>query len=126
VVGEHSAAFWAQQAALRREIEHALITDAGHTPEDAPAALRLAARSIARAELVAASAFERIVESGGPLTARGRSRRAFVVWLAASDRLERSLRLVGLRRVPRSVDPLEALREAVERANAPEANGRTT
>ena len=54
---------------------------------DAPEALRLAASSIAQAVIVQQSAFARLVESGGPLTSKGRSRRAFTVWLAATDRL---------------------------------------
>ena len=113
VVGHHSAQFWAEQAAARHEIETALIRDAGHEPNDAPAALRLAVEAIAQAALIERSAFTRLVQSGGPLTARGRSRRAFTVWMSAVDRLERGLRLVGVRRVPR---PVKSVTEALMRA----------
>lgn len=118
VVGSHSRAFWVAQAQARQAIEDGVFQDAGYTRDDAPEALRLAASSIAQAAIVQQSAFARLVESAGPLTSSGRVRRAFVVWLQASDRVERFARLVGLRRVPRPVDPLEAVREAVARANA--------
>lgn len=117
VVGQHAATFWHEQGEARQAIEHAILRDAGHTPDDAPEALRLAASSIAMSALVQSSAFTRLVEGGGPLTTRGRTRRAYTVWLAASDRLERGLKLVGLTRKARPVDPLEAVRRAVEEAN---------
>jgi hypothetical protein len=116
-VGEHAGTFWREQAEARQAIEQAIIRDAGHGDDDAPEALRLAAASIAQAALVQQSAFARLVESGGPLTARGRTRKAFSVWQAASDRLERGLRLVGTSRKARPVDPHDAIRAAVEAAN---------
>lgn len=102
VVGEYSADFWRQHAAARDEIRRAVIADAGCTEADAPRALSLAADSIAQAAFVRDAAYLRMVETGGPLSSKTRPRRAFVVWSAAVDRLERHLRLVGLRRVPRS------------------------
>jgi hypothetical protein len=117
LVGERSAAFWRAQAAERQEIEHELIRDAGFSPDDAPAALRLAVESIAQATLIARSAFARIGEAGGPLTSKGRGRRAFVVWLQSIDRLARGLRLVGLQRRSKPVNPLDAVRQAVIEAN---------
>jgi len=110
VVGEHSQAFWAGVEARRREIEDALIADAGHARDDAPQALRLVVAGIAEAALLKTSAFERIVASGGPLTSDGRARRAYQVWLSASERLHRGLQLVGLSRRAR---PLTSLTEAV-------------
>ena len=101
VVGERSAAFWTQHEQARRDLRTAVIIDAGHREADAPKALQLAADSIAQTTLLQASAFAHLVESGGPLTSSGRTRRAYAVWLTATDRLERGLRLVGLRRVPK-------------------------
>jgi hypothetical protein len=117
VVGSRSAAFWRAHAAERAAIEQELISDAGFAPEDAPAALRLAVEGIAQATVVLRSAFERIGEAGGPLTMTGRGRRAFVVWLQTFDRLERGLRLVGLQRRSKPVNPLDAIRQAVIDAN---------
>jgi len=117
LVGPNSRVFWQAQASVRDEIEQSLIRDAGHTRDDAPEALRLAVSSIAQAAVIQQSAFARLIESGGPLTNRGRQRRAFNVWVAASDRLDRGLRLVGLRRLPQPIDPMDAVRAAVAEAN---------
>jgi hypothetical protein len=112
VTGEHSAAFWASQESARREIVAALVSDAGHAVDDAPRGLVVAADGIAQALLLRDSAFLRLVEMGGPLTASGRTRRAYAVWLSASDRVERLLRLVGLTRRARNLESLQRLLEA--------------
>jgi hypothetical protein len=79
----------------------------------------LAVEAIAQATLISRSAFERIGESGGPLTARGRGRRAFAIWVQALDRLERGLRLVGLERRPKpAVSFAQSIAKANQEANA--------
>jgi hypothetical protein len=98
VVGASSSAFWAAHAAARREIWRDVIADFGYTETDAPRALQLAADGLAQASLLRESAFAKLVESGGPMTSAGRTRRAFVVWQVAADRVEHYLRLVGLQR----------------------------
>jgi hypothetical protein len=111
VAGERSVAFWAALASVRAKIEASVIRDQGHTPDDAPAALRFAADSIAQARLIQLSAFERMKAGGGPLSSADRPRRSFLVWQAATDRLERHLRLVGLRRVPKEPESLASYLE---------------
>ena len=122
VVGASSAAFWAGLADAQRDIVRAVIADAGHAAADAPRALRLAADGIAQAALLRDAAFQRVVESGGPMTSSGRTRRAFIVWQVADKAVERGLRLVGLRRVPRAVgrfeDEVERLVTAQEDAGS--------
>jgi hypothetical protein len=61
--------------------------------------------------LVRDSAFQRVIAMGGPLTAHGRARRCYTVWLQASDRLERALRLACSleRKGPEPVDLARAL-----------------
>lgn len=98
VAGHRSAAFWAAEAEERRELQRVLVEDAGHSLDTAPRALLVAADGLAQAVLVRDSAFARVVESGGPLTSAGRTRRAFAVWTQALDRVERHLRLLGLER----------------------------
>lgn len=83
-----------------------MLADAGHTPQTATATLRMAAESLSQAVLVRDSAFERLAESGGPLSASGRARRAFTAWLQATDRVERHLRLLGLERKERNITDL--------------------
>ena len=106
VVGHRSALFWQQHAEAQREIRDAIITDAGHEPGDAPRALVLAADGIAQAALIRDAAFTRMVEQGGPLTSKSKTRAAFKIWAAALDRAERHLRLVGIRRQSRPAQTL--------------------
>lgn len=101
VTAEHSGKFWHEADGVRRELRSAIIADQGHTESDAPRALSIAAESIAQAVLVRDSAFRRMAESGGPLSSGGRARRCLDVWLGAMDRVERHLKVVGLKRVPR-------------------------
>lgn len=101
VVGDRSRVFWKLHNQARRELRDEIIADAGHSAAAAPRALILAAESIAQAVLIRDSAYLRMAEAGGPLASSGRVRRAFAVWSAAADRLEKHLRLVGLRRLPK-------------------------
>jgi hypothetical protein len=117
VVGVNSGAFWQAHHQARQDLRSAILSDAGYTTDDAPRALAIAAESIAQATLIRDSAYLRLAEAGGPLAASGRVRRAFHAWVQASDRLERYLRLVGLDRKARPVDPMERVRRAVEEAN---------
>ncbi len=110
VVGARSAAFWAEHNRDRRELVAAVVEDAGATLGTASRALLLAADSLAQATLIRDSAYLRMVESGGPLTSSGRSRGAFTVWAAALDRVERHLRLVGLKR---QLKPAKTLAEVM-------------
>ena len=114
VVGHRSAAFWREHAVAQREIRDAIIADAGHEPGDAPRALELAADGAAQAALIRDSAFDRMVQQGGPLTVKGKTRHAFKVWCAALDRAERHLRLVGLQRQARPVESLAEVMGADE------------
>lgn len=115
VAGHRSVAFWQEHERERRELQRAVIEDAGHTLADVPRALLLAADGLAQAVLVRDSAYLRLTESGGPLTSAGRTRRAFTVWTTAADRVERHLRLLGLKRVPK---PAPTLAETLADRNA--------
>ena len=117
VVGAHSRQFWGSHIAERHALEDELLSDAGFSRDEAPVALRLAVEGIASATLILRSAFDRIGEAGGPLTVDARGRSAFLIWLQAFDRQERGLRLVGLSRKPKPVNPLDAVRQAVIEAN---------
>ena len=114
VVGHRSAAFWREHEEKRQELQNALIIDAGYELDDAPRALEIAADGLAQAMLVRDSAYLRMVDSGGPLTSGGRTNRAFVVWIAALDRTEKHLRLIGLQRKPRPVQTLAEVMRADE------------
>ena len=99
VAGQHSAQFWREADETRRAIVESVITSAGHTTENAPRTLTIAAEALAQATLLRDAAFARIVEAGGPLTSADRARRAFNVWESASAAVERYLRLFGRAKV---------------------------
>lgn len=117
VVGQHGRRFWDSVSGAIAAHSAAILADLGHTPDSAPIALETAVRGLAQASALRDSAFERVAEAGGPSTLRGRQRAAFRIWVEASDRVAAHLRLVGLARRERPVDPLEAVRAAVEAAN---------
>ena len=117
VTGLTSVQFWNEHDQARHDVRVAIITDAGYAEADAPLALVLAADTIAQATLIRDSVLQRMAQQGGPLTSGNRIRRSFAVWCQAVDRLERHLRLVGLERRAKPVDPLDAVRQAVEEVN---------
>lgn len=130
VIGHTSASFWSARQPLLLEVMGAVLRDAGYAnPDEAPRALVLAAESIAQAALVRDAAFLRLSESGGPLSAAGRVRRAYRVWESACDRLRGHLAMVGLRREPRAAvpaDPLAWLHTSPAPAAAPEGASEAT
>jgi hypothetical protein len=111
LVGAESVTFWRAEQAARDEITQDILADRGTTPSEAPRAMVLVADTIAQAKILRDSAYKRIVETGGPLASDGRARRAFEVWCAAADRLEKHLRLVGLERKAR---PAPTIAEFIE------------
>jgi hypothetical protein len=53
----------------------------------------------------------------GPLTGKGRTRALLTAYLAVVDRQVRLAQVLGIERRAKPVDPLEAVRRAVEEAN---------
>jgi hypothetical protein len=111
LVGERSIAFWTSQEAVRREMVDAVLRDLGTTREDASVAVLACADSLAQACLVRDSAFLRLAENGGPLSASDRARRSFVVWAAAFDRALKAAITLGLERRPRKVPTIAEVLE---------------
>lgn len=125
-VGHRTAAFWQAHADALREIRDEVIADAGFTDDDAPRALKVAATGLAQAALVRDSAFERMVETGGPLTNADRQRRPFTTWKTAAATVERHLKLVGLHRAAKPalsfVEQMRAATAENERARQRDAD----
>ena len=111
--GTRSAAFWRAAQAQVDAIAQSIIRDAGYTADDAPEALRLAAHATARAALTESGCWLRMVETGGPGTSSERTRATFTRWTAAAGNTRDWLRLIGLRRVPKSAPSLAAALAAV-------------
>ena len=112
VTGSRSAAFWAEHHQARRELAEAVIVDAGHQHADAPRTLEIAADGLAQAVLVRDAAYQHLVAAGGPMTSSGRTRRVFMVWLQSADRVDKGVRLVGLKKAPKKVETLASVMAA--------------
>jgi hypothetical protein len=99
--GERSDLFWQAMAEQQRAIVVQVIQDQGFAENDAPEALRRVADTLAEAVLLKASAFQRVAEAGGPLTASDRGRRAFDVWERCAGKVITATKQLGLKRVPK-------------------------
>jgi hypothetical protein len=117
VHGARSTAFWAAVAAEQQARRTALLADKGYHNGDAPEALAAIVDGACQALVLRDASFNRILEAGGPTSLHGRRRAIFRTWLEASDRARDHLRLLGLERQERPVDPMERVRRAVEEAN---------
>ena len=118
VVGQHARGRqWEKvhAAELLATVEGAL-RDRGEDRTSATVAVKGVAEGFAQAQLLRDLAFQRTIQLGGPLTDRGKARRAFQVWLLAMDRVERHAKLLGLDRKEKRIDPFEASRQAVAEA----------
>lgn len=93
----------------------AIVADLGGPDSISALALRMAERH-ARLELVDDFLFDNL-QRLGPLTGKGRQRAALTAWLAVVDRLHKSGLALGLERRAKPVNPLDAVRRAVEEAN---------
>ncbi len=91
-------------APLRREIRAAILADRGFTEADVPRVVSIIVDQFCEARLIAASYFQFLADSGGPITTKGRQRRAVDGYLRASDRVTKLAQVIGLGREPRDAD----------------------
>lgn len=110
VVGHRGRHFWREHDRMYRGTCEEIAVDLGHDSyDDAPAAARAAISGLAQAVLVRDSAYRRVVEDGGPLSSKGRVRRAAKVQQDYDRRAESWARQLGLKRKPK---PTRSLAEA--------------
>jgi hypothetical protein len=108
-----------EQAAARAalaERQAAIVADMGGRDAVSALALGLVERH-ARLEMVDAFLWENL-QRLGPLTGKGKTRAALTAWLSVVDRLHRSAISLGLERRRKPVNPLDAVRAAVAKANS--------
>lgn len=101
----------------RDEIKARVCTDLGVGDDGLSAALEGLVVRYAETSILADSYFEHLEQQGGPLTSRGRQRSAMSGYLQVLDRQVRLAQLIGLERRQRPVNPLDAIRLAVNEAN---------
>ena len=103
---ERSEAFWSAVAAAKAELVARLHSDLAVNGE-AAATLEGLVDAYAEARLLRHSMFTRLVELGGPITTKGKSRALYTSYLAALDREVRLATTLGLERRAKKVPSLE-------------------
>jgi hypothetical protein len=83
---------------MRQEMRTAILADRGFTESDVPRVLSTIVDQFCEARLIAFTYFQFLANSGGPITAKGRQRRAVDGYLKASDRVAKLAGMVGLDR----------------------------
>jgi hypothetical protein len=101
--------------AWHREQVDAITTDLGGDQE-LTALARASVREAARLEVILGALGDQLL-AGGVLTGKGKMRAATTVYLQVLDRFTRLASALGLERRPKPVNPLDAVRAAVEEAN---------
>jgi hypothetical protein len=112
-----SEALWDALTDAKRELVRQLRSDLAIEDGDAVATLAGLLDAYAEARLLRRSMFVRMVEMGGPITAKGKARALFGAYLKALDRERRLALDLGLERRSRPVDPISAVHQAVKEAN---------
>jgi hypothetical protein len=100
-------------APIRQEVRAAILSDVGHTDADVPRALSIIIDQLAEARLIAQSYFEFLAASGGPITTKGRQRRAVEGWSKAAAHVAKFASMIGLERRARKI--VESPQEWLER-----------
>jgi hypothetical protein len=123
VTGAKSKAFWIAVEQSLAERKAVILRDVGIDPADPPAVLADVVTGLCQAVALRDASFNRLVESGGATTDKGKTRAVYKTWEGASDRVANLARMIGLERRGRPVlDPLEEIRRAVAAANEPPAD----
>ncbi len=124
ITGARSIAFWREAEAAKYELAAAVCRDLGHAGlEDAPVTVRQTALGLAQAAIVRDSAWQRLIENGGPLTGKDRERGAHRIWAGNADRVLRHTSTLGLeRKLPPALSPTEYWKSKQRGEGAPDAS----
>ncbi|MGE0703610.1 MAG: hypothetical protein AB7P22_06685 [Vicinamibacterales bacterium] len=98
--------FWTAVEPAKRELLARVRGDHGDD-DDAPQTLLGLQEGYVEARLFRTSMFLRLVDAGGPVTHKGRTRALYTAYLAALDRETKLAQLLGLTRTPRKVETLQ-------------------
>lgn len=100
-----SERLWAAVDGTKRELLDQVRRDAGGI-EDAPVTLQGIQECYCEARLLRTSMFLRLVDVGGPVTAKGKARALYQAWCQAVDRETKLAQVLGLDRKSRVVRSL--------------------
>lgn len=101
-----SEAFWATVEPAKQALVGRVETQLGLGGDDAPETLAGLVDSYAEARLFRQSMFLRLVDGGGPITHKGRTKALYTAYLSALDRETRLAQILGLERRSRDVSTL--------------------
>lgn len=113
---ERSPQFWSAVEPLKERLVAHVRTDLAVDAGSVETLLGLV-DAYAEVRLFRTSMFLRLVDSGGPITAKGKTRALYRAYLDAVDRETKLAQVLGLARKSKPVDPLDAVRAAVIEAN---------
>src|SRR5262249_12797692 len=100
--------FWTAIEPAKRELLDRVREAAGGTDHAGETLLGLQ-DAYCEARLFRVSMFLRLVDSGGPITGKGKTRALYRAYLEALDREVKLAQVIGLTRRPRPVTPSEAM-----------------
>jgi len=100
--GAYSLHRWQELAAVIVERRTALVTSKGFTSDDVPPSLSIIVDALIEADVMRSSFFAYITATGGPLSVKGRTRRAVEGWSRACDRCAKLAGMIGLQREPKA------------------------
>ena len=129
--GVHSAKRWAELAPMLQADRVAILDAKGHTERDADPVMVRIVDAFNQSVVMMNSYFEFLSSTGGPISVKGRTRRAVEGWSRAADRVAKFASMLGLERRPRVVHQtarewLESLdTEAQQHDGSPNDNGET-
>ena len=106
--GAESEALWQALAPVKAEIVAGVRRQLAAEGDEAPPVLLSVIDAYAEASLLRRSTFLQLVNRGGPVTHKGRTRGLLAAWGAFFDRELRAAERLGLVNVPRQVDETPA------------------
>ena len=113
-----SVQFWRAVEPAKRELVERVRRDFACDGDSVETLLGLI-DGYAEARLFRMTMFLRIVDTGGPISPKGKMRAFYDAYLKALDRETKLAMVLGLERRSKPVQPLDAIRQAIAQANSP-------
>lgn len=106
---ERSAAFWQTVEPVKQQLIDSVRHDLALEPGAASEAMQGVIEMYVESRLFRTSLFVRLVEVGGPLTSRGKTKSLYRAYLSALDRELKLAQVLGLERKPKRTQTLADL-----------------
>lgn len=110
--GAYSLHRWQELAPVIAERRKGLLTQKGLSDADVPPSLGIIIDALIEADVMRSAFFHFITTTGGPLSVKGRTRRAVEGWSRAADRCAQLAKMIGLERTPKLVAFMQPILDA--------------